>query len=172
LSFILPEANQLVDFGNYYDLVKIAMRGPKPDAVVALRAFNRFHTRFFGILSGSFMGSGLSLVEARILYEIAMRQPALASDIQSELGLDRGYLSRIMARFEQYDWITRGRGADARQRPISLTTTGKAMFEAVDGETRQHVERSIAHLGDAERTILIDSLETVSALLGELQTLS
>jgi DNA-binding MarR family transcriptional regulator len=138
---------------------------PPLNAVAALRAFNRFHTRFFGVLSRSFMGSGLSLVEARILYEIAVRQPVLASDIQAELGLDAGYLSRIITRFEQNGWIERGRGRDGRQRPISLTSVGQSVYKAVDGETHRHVENSIAHLDQADRTALVNALAQVSSLL-------
>lgn len=135
--------------------------------VEALRAFNRFHTRFSGVLDSSFMGSGLSLTEARILFEIANRQPVLASAIQAELGLDRGYLSRLIARFERRGWIERDRGEDARQRPIALTKEGRAFFEALDRRTHDHACASIAHLGRHEEALLVEALATVTRLLGK-----
>lgn len=136
-----------------------------PDAVLALRTFNRFHTRFAGLLDASFMGSGLSLTEARVLFEIATREPALAADIRAEIGLDPGYLSRIVARFERRGWITRGRGEDARRRPISLTAGGRAFYDTLNGKTEAHAARSIAHLNAEQRDRLINALETVQSFL-------
>ena len=63
---------------------------PHDRAIAALRAFNRFHTRLAGLLDASYMDSGLSLVEARALYEMMMRAPVLAADVQGALGLDEG----------------------------------------------------------------------------------
>ena len=142
------------------------MARTRQQAVGALRAFNRFHTRFSGVLDSSFMGSGLSLAEARVLFEIAHREPALAADIQAELGLDRGYLSRIVGRFERRGWIERGRGKDARQRPIALTAAGREFFDGLDKQTHDHVRASIDHLEAAERDALVEALATVTRLLG------
>ena len=75
------------------------------EAVVALRAFNRFHTRFVGALDAHYLDSELSLAEARLLYEIASRPEPLAAELQAELGLDAGYVSRIVRRFQSRGWI-------------------------------------------------------------------
>lgn len=131
------------------------------DAVTALRAFNRFHTRFVGALGGDYLGSDLSLTEARILYEINTRQAPLASEIQAALAIDAGYLSRILRKFEARGWIERGRGADARQRPISLTREGSAAFLALDSRTKADVIRSLAHLHPADQARLADALDHV-----------
>ena len=95
-------------------------------AITAVRAFNRFYTRFAGALDAHYMDSDLSLVEARLLYEIANRETPLAAELQVELGLDAGYVSRILRRFQAKGWIARGRGEDARRRPISLTDPRRA----------------------------------------------
>lgn len=136
------------------------------DTITALRAFNRFHTRTFGVLDASFMGSGLSLVEARVVYEVARKAPVLASDIRAALGIDAGYLSRIVARFETRGLIVRGRGHDARQRPITLTDAGQALFRSIDSDVYQQVSDSIAHLDAAGRAALSQALNTVVHLLG------
>ena len=70
------------------------------EAVAAVRRFNRFYTRFVGALEPRFLGSEMSLVEARALYEIATRDAPIASDLQAELGIDAGYLSRIVRRLQ------------------------------------------------------------------------
>ena len=94
-------------------------------AITAVRAFNRFYTRFAGALDAHYMDSELSLAEARLLYEIANREAPLAAELQAELGLDAGYVSRILRRFQAKGWIERGRGDDGRQRPIHLTGAGR-----------------------------------------------
>jgi len=137
------------------------------EAVRALRAFNRFHTRFAGVLDASFMGSGLSLTEARVLFEIAGREPVLAAEIRAELGLDAGYLSRIVARFERRGWIARSRLGDARKRPIAFTPDGRASYEQLNRRTEEHAAAGLEPLDAAERTALIEALATVRRLLGK-----
>ena len=141
------------------------MRGME-DAVSALRAFNRFHTRFVGALDAHYMQSDLSLAEARLLYEIAHREAIVASELQAELGLDAGYVSRLLRRLQARGWISRGRGKDARRRPIAITAEGRTAFEALDRRTRAQVEQRLEPLGAADRETLVGALGAVRALLG------
>ena len=136
------------------------------EAVVALRAFNRFHTRFVGALDAHYLDSELSLAEARLLYEIATRQEPLAAELQAELGLDAGYVSRILRRFQARGWISRRRGEDARRRPIALTAEGRARFAALDAASRRKVAERIEALSLTDQKTLVAALETVQALLG------
>ncbi|HYD12960.1 MAG TPA: helix-turn-helix domain-containing GNAT family N-acetyltransferase [Allosphingosinicella sp.] len=134
-------------------------------AITAVRAFNRFYTRFAGALDAHYMDSDLSLVEARLLYEIANREAPLAAELQAELGLDAGYVSRILRRFQARGWIERGRGEDARRRPISLTRAGRAYFEALNARTRAETAARLEGLSGGEQDSLIAALETVTGLL-------
>jgi DNA-binding MarR family transcriptional regulator/N-acetylglutamate synthase-like GNAT family acetyltransferase len=136
------------------------------ETVVALRAFNRFYTRFAGALDAHYMDSELSLTEARLLYEIANRQGPLAAELQAELGLDAGYVSRILRRFQAKGWIARSRGEDARRRPISLTPAGRAYFEALDARTRATTATRLERLGPADRNTLVAAMAAVTGLLG------
>lgn len=135
------------------------------DAVASLRAFNRFYTRFVGALDAHYMETDLSLVEARLLYEIATRQTVLAAGLQSDLGLDPGYVSRLLRRFQNRGWISRGRGADARQRPITLTGEGRAAFAALDKRTREQVADRLSALGPSDRDTLVAALDASRAIL-------
>ena len=135
------------------------------DAVAAVRAFTRFYTGFAGALDAHYMDSDLSLAEARLLYEIANRPAPLAAALQAELGLDAGYVSRILRRFQAKGWIERGRSADARARPISLTQEGRLMFAALDARTRAEVAGRIGALGDGDRDALVAALGAARALL-------
>ena len=136
------------------------------DTVVALRRFNRFFTQRTGLLEPHYQGSPLSLIEARILYEIANGQPLLAKAIMVKLGLDRGYLSRIIARFERNAWIERDRGSDARQRPIRLTEKGQSTFHAIDKRTRASTRGMIENLSSDQRRTLMASLAGAEQMLG------
>jgi len=142
------------------------MRDRMDDAVAAVRAFNRFYTRFAGVLDAHYMESELSLAEARLIYEIAHRDAPVAVELQAELGLDAGYVSRMLRRFQAKGWIARGRGSDARRRPIALTKTGRAMFGALDARTRAATAQRIEGLAPKDRETLVAALSAVTALLG------
>jgi DNA-binding MarR family transcriptional regulator/GNAT superfamily N-acetyltransferase len=135
-------------------------------AIDRFRAFNRVHTRFADVLAPRYMGSEMSVAEARLLYEVAKREPVLAAELQEVLGLDAGYASRVLKRFEQRGWIERKRGAgDARQRPIALKPPGRAAFESLDAETRSHTARRLESLGPAGGPLLARHLDAARALI-------
>lgn len=132
----------------------------------AVRAFNRFYTRFAGALEGRFLGQDLSLAEARALYEIANREAPVAADIAGALGIDAGFLSRIVRRFTARGWIDRRPGADARRREIQLSDAGRAAFAALDRAQADRVAASLAPLGAGDRLWLQQALGTARGLLG------
>src|SRR5436190_21410865 len=101
------------------------MATPAPtDRIAAVRRFNRFHPRRIGLLDRGLLGSPYSLTEVRVLYELAHREHATASDLIAELGLDGGYLSRMLRRFEG-SGLVRRRAADTDGRQSWLTLTAK-----------------------------------------------
>src|SRR5580700_8962981 len=100
---------------------------PDSDGQIStVRAFNRFYTRKLGVLDQQLLQSPFSLSEARVLYELAYRDDASAKEISSELGLDAGYLSRIVQNFDEGGLITRKPAAsDRRQYRLGLTAKGR-----------------------------------------------
>ena len=96
-----------------------------PDEINTVRHFNRFFTRQIGVLREGLLHSPYSLTEARIIFELAHRPNLTASELGNELGLDAGYLSRILTKLEQQNLIEKTRSdEDGRQRLITLTTAG------------------------------------------------
>lgn len=140
---------------------------PVPDmpAVKAVRQFNRFYTRRIGALD-PYLGSDMSLTDVRVLYELAHRESAVASEIGKDLGLDGGYLSRILRRFESAGWLTREtHPKDARQSLLRLTEAGHAAFAPLQQKSRDEARALLSALSAPQQRQLIDAMHTVQALI-------
>jgi DNA-binding MarR family transcriptional regulator/GNAT superfamily N-acetyltransferase len=134
--------------------------------VAAVRRFNRFYTRQIGVL-GDYLDSPFSLTEARVLYELAHRDGPTAAALASELGLDAGYLSRILRRFEQRGFLQRARSkADARRAHLTLTARGRKAFAPLDNRSRDDVAAMLGRLPAARQQRLVQALQTVEDVLG------
>ena len=136
--------------------------------VDAVRAFNRFYTRKIGVLGRGLLDSPYSLTEVRALYEIANRRDALASDLVRELGVDAGYLSRILAAFQQRGWLKRERSpSDARKSHLELTGKGRKVFSDLDRRARNQIGELLAPLPPEHQQRLQHHLQSAQALLGD-----
>jgi DNA-binding MarR family transcriptional regulator/predicted N-acetyltransferase YhbS len=138
-----------------------------PDSSVqGVRHFNRFYTRKIGVLREGHLDSSLSLTEARVLYELSHREEATATGICAELGLDPGYLSRILRAFERRGWIRRRASAeDGRRQLLSLTKAGRAAFAPLDARSNEEVRRLLAAVAGADRARLLNAMRTIEAAL-------
>ena len=134
-------------------------------AVKAIRQFNRFYTRRIGALD-PYLGSAMSLTDVRVLYELAHRETAVASEIGRDLGLDAGYMSRILRRFESEGWLTREPHArDARQSVLRLTEAGHAAFAPLQQKSRDEAAALLAPLAPAQQNQLVQAMSTMQSLL-------
>src|ERR1700758_1429555 len=96
------------------------------DRVASVRRFSRFYTRRIGALHEGLLGSPLSLSEGRVIWELAQRETATATELAAELGLDAGYLSRILGGVERRGLIDRRPSErDGRRSDIALTEAGR-----------------------------------------------
>lgn len=134
--------------------------------VDAVRRFNRFYTQKIGVLEDGLLDSPFSLAEARVLYEIAQRDRPTASQLGKELGLDAGYLSRILGGFERRRLLRRTPSpGDARQSLLSLTKTGRAAFRTLDRRSRGEMAGLLKRLPVSEQERLVGALASVERLL-------
>jgi DNA-binding MarR family transcriptional regulator/GNAT superfamily N-acetyltransferase len=136
------------------------------DEVAAVRAFNRFYTRRVGVLEQRLYDSPFSLAEARVLYELAQRDNLLAKQIGAELGLDAGYLSRIIQNFEDKGLLTRRAAAeDRRQHQLSLTAKGHQAFGQLERSSQDEVAAMLGRLPSGSGERLVRAMGTIERLL-------
>ena len=139
---------------------------PTLGVIDPIRQFNRFYTRRLGLLDRRFLASPFSLTEVRVLFELAQVERLTATVLGATLGLDAGYLSRILARFARERLVTRQRSSrDGRCWPVLLTTGGRRVFQRLNQRSTDAVARLIHHLSAADRTRLAELLAGVRLLL-------
>jgi DNA-binding MarR family transcriptional regulator/N-acetylglutamate synthase-like GNAT family acetyltransferase len=132
----------------------------------AVRRFNRFFTRRIGVLREGLLHTPYSLTEARVLFEIAHRDDLSASDLSRELGVDPGYLSRILARLERRGLIDKVRSEiDGRRRLLSLTPDGEDAFSLLDGRSREEVAEMLGGLSEGDQRRLLEAMRTIEGIL-------
>jgi len=134
--------------------------------IETVRRFNRFYTRAIGVLQEAWLDSHFSLTEARVLYELAHRGTLTATTICDELGLDPGYLSRILAAFRQRGLVRKMRAHnDGRQSLLALTPQGQRQFDPLEKRTIQQVGAMLARLSESEQSRLVQAMRTIEKLL-------
>ncbi|MDM5336162.1 bifunctional helix-turn-helix transcriptional regulator/GNAT family N-acetyltransferase [Fictibacillus enclensis] len=138
------------------------------ERINAVRHFNRFMTRQIGALREGLLHSSYSLTESRILFEIANNNNLTASKLIRELGLDAGYLSRILARLEEKGIVCKERSTkDARQRILKLTSEGKKAFSQLNERSHNEISELLRELSESEQQQLINAMSTVEGLLSK-----
>jgi DNA-binding MarR family transcriptional regulator/N-acetylglutamate synthase-like GNAT family acetyltransferase len=137
------------------------------DAVSGIRRFNRFYARRIGLLEEGFLGSRFSYTQARLLHELATGPaPRPALDLREALGLDAGYLSRLLAGFEAEGLIERTpHPGDGRQSLLLLTAAGRAAFAPLDRASAASIAAMLDGLGDAGRRELANAMARIERLM-------
>jgi len=137
-------------------------------ATDAVRRFNRFYTRRIGVLEESLLGSGLTLSEGRIVFELGRRGEWTAGGMAAELGLDPAHVSRLLAALEKHGLISRKRSeADGRQAIVSLTERGRERYQFLDSASTAAIGALLAPLSQPDRNRLLTAMSTIEALLGD-----
>ncbi len=140
--------------------------GKIDDRISAIRDFNRFYTRQIGVLREGLLHTPFSLAEARILFEIAHGEHLTATQLCRLLGLDAGYLSRLLARLEGQGLIIKEPSeTDGRQRLLSLTPQGREAFAVLDGRSSQEVQEMLSEHSEEEQQRLLKAMQTVKSVL-------
>jgi DNA-binding MarR family transcriptional regulator/GNAT superfamily N-acetyltransferase len=141
-----------------------------PQSASRLRHFNRFYTRQIGLFDRAIPGSGFSLAEARVLYEMAHNAHLTASDFVWKFGMDGGYLSRMLRGFEKEGLLDRRTSpTDRRVSHLVLTRKGHEVFAALDRTSQAAAEALLGPLPAQRRQRLLAAMRDIESVLGETQ---
>jgi len=142
---------------------------PQPqqsDRIETVRRFNRFYTRQIGVLQDGLLKSPYSLTEVRVLYELAHREQPTAKNLCHDLGLDPGYVSRILANFGKRGLVEKEPSAsDGRQYLLSLTAQGRKVLAPLEERSRQEVTGLLGRLSVAQQSQLLQAMLAIERLL-------
>ena len=134
--------------------------------IKAIRHFNRFYTRQIGVLNQGLLDSPYSLTEARVLYELAQKETCTATELGSELNLDMGYLSRMLASFQKKGLVQKEVSLkDGRQSLLRLRPAGQEAFALLNQRSSQEIKGMLSTLSAPEQEQLVKAMRTIEALL-------
>src|SRR5579863_6926861 len=134
--------------------------------IAKFRHFNRMYTRYIGTLNEGLLNSDYSLAEARVLYELANRNAPKASEIAEGLGMDAGYLSRLLGKFERDGLLQRKTSAeDGRYAELILTARGKSAFKKLNAVSDDQARAALDGLAPKARLELIRCMQLIEKIL-------
>ena len=146
-------------------------RSASADPIEAVRHFNRWYTQQVGALRGDLLATPYPLPQARVLFELAHRDGVTAADLAATLGLDRSYLSRLLAGLEKKGLVLRARDkADARRQSLALTAAGRRAFADLDRRSRDEVRAILAPLAPERERRLLGAMAAIEHVLGAGET--
>jgi DNA-binding MarR family transcriptional regulator len=135
------------------------------DEVATLRTFNRCYTQRIGVLAESYLGTGRALGPSRLLFEIGA-DGARVVDLRRRLGLDSGYLSRLLRQLEQENLVTLSADpGDGRQRIVRLSPAGRGEWRRLDRRSDDVARHLVEPLSARQRAELASALATAERLL-------
>jgi len=135
--------------------------------VEAVRRFNRFYTQRIGVLREGLLQSPFSLTEVRIMYELAHREELTATKLSKELGLDAGYLSRILRDLSNRGFIKkRPSKSDGRQAHLHLTKKGEKEFGTLNARSNDEVAAMLTKLPAGEQQRFVAAIHVIEEVLG------
>ena len=165
---MLDKVNKFVDYVTFWDSAPMATTSAADfeQRVAAVRRFNRLYTRRIGVLQDGFLRSPFSLAEARVLYELAHRDKATATELAAELDLDHGYLSRILRGFNERGLIVKTASPnDRRQSLLSLIAKGRMAFAPLDQRSQDEVAAMMDKLSATDQDRVVAAMHAIEGAL-------
>src|SRR5258708_24517938 len=134
--------------------------------ISTVRDFNRFYTNIIGLLDNHILNSPYSLPEARVLYELHHQQPCSATAILETIGMDKGYLSRVLKSFEKKGLIKKLQNkSDGRAIVLSLTVKGENEFTKIDQASMHQLSYLLSSLAKSELENLLHHMSEIRQII-------
>ena len=135
------------------------------EKIEKIRQFNRYYANVLGKIDQEIYNNPYPLTEARIIAEIHYNRGCTAKEITAALGVDPGFLSRILQRFEDEQIIIKKQSSeDKRQFNLYLSDTGEEAFHQLAMDANRELTKSLQHLSTNEMTKLVSSMETIKSI--------
>jgi len=132
----------------------------------AVRSFSRSYTSWIGALHEGLLDTPYSLTESRVLFELAQRERTDVTALRRTIGVDGGYLSRILARFAADGLVTRTRSeADGRRQVVYLTDQGRTAAGVLDRRSRDQLAELLAAFDAEQQRRLVTAMATIEEIL-------
>ena len=139
--------------------------------IATIRSFNRFYTNTLGLFKPRLYTAPLSLAEARALFEICADPGVPAATLAQLLSMDRGQLSRILAKLVKLDMVERRQGPSGRRAvPLRPTAHGLAVMAELNAEANQQAADLLERLNPQQRNRLSASLDEARCILDRRET--
>jgi DNA-binding MarR family transcriptional regulator/N-acetylglutamate synthase-like GNAT family acetyltransferase len=137
----------------------------RPEHIAHVRRFHRLVTQRAGALDDHFLGRNRPLGASRVLFEIGADGADLR-DLRSRLGLDSGYLSRLVQSLESAGLVkVRVGPKDERVRRAHLTAAGRREVEEMNRRSDRTAEGILTALTETQRDRLVAAMDEVHRLL-------
>ena len=134
-------------------------------STTVLRRFNRNYTQRIGVLEDSFLGLGMPLAAARLVFEIGTR-PTTIQALRAQLGLDSGYISRLVRGLEQQGYVAvQPDATDRRRRVLTLTDDGLKLLAEIEERSEARARAILDPLSPRQRERLDAALATADLLV-------
>jgi len=136
------------------------------DTIDKVRSFNRFYTRQIGLVGRNYVSGGLGLTDLRVLYELRQASSLTARQLARYLGLDEGYLSRILAKFSKNGWLDRKSDpGDRRISQLNLSVAGQALADQFTAQARSRIGEMLGALDSIDQARMVDAMQGIERLL-------
>src|SRR5690606_37191417 len=138
------------------------------EQIASVRGFTRFYTRQLGLLNRRLLQTRYSLTEARVIFELANRKRPTARDLATDLGLDAGYLSRLLKKLSAEGLVNKTESpTDGRRVLLSLTPEGRKAYRTLDRHSSEQVAGLLADMSAGDRKSLVAAMRRLRPIMGD-----
>lgn len=166
----MPIAKEILDGGTYHQRMadREEERSDVERRIATVRSFNRFYTPRIGLLGGGYLDSSFSLTEVRVLYELAHGNGPTAAELSRDLGVDAGYLSRLLRGFSKRGLVERRPSTtDGRRSHLWLTELGREAFAPLDQRSHDDIGAMLSVLPGPDQDRVVEAMRTIQRVLSD-----